>query len=112
MPSMVKAAVDMTNNNASRKLKLRTLSNRIDRFLTQLERHRRPPNRRERYHLVEALQHLYEGRSEEVEAALVRAEKIEPIPSHLTAQLTPSDSVTVKTLREGLKAILQHQASK
>ena len=47
-----------------------------------------------------------------IEAALVRAEKIEPLPSHLTAQLTPSDSVTVDNLREGLKAILQHQAVK
>jgi len=30
--------------------------------------------------LVEALQHLYEGRSDEVEAALNRAEKVEPLP--------------------------------
>ena len=56
------------------------------------------------------MHHLYEGRSEEVEAALARAEKIEPLPSHLTAQPTPSDSVTVENLREGLNAILQRQA--
>lgn len=99
----------MTVNDASRSLHLRTLSNRIDRFLTRLERNRRPPNRRERYHLVEALQHLYEGRSEEVEAALARAEKVEPLPPHLTAQPIPSDAVTVANLREGLSAIQQRQ---
>jgi hypothetical protein len=99
----------MTANDASRRLHLRSLSSRIDRFLTLLERNRRPPNRRERYHLVEALQHLYEGRSEEVEAALARAEKVEPLPSHLAAQRIPSDAVTVDNLREGLNAILQKQ---
>ena len=99
----------MTGNDASRRLHLRTLSSRIDRFLTLLERNRRPPSRRERYHLVEALQHLYEGRSDEVEAALARAERVEPLPSHLTAQPIPSDTVTVKNLREGLNAIRQQQ---
>jgi len=68
----------MTVNDASRSFHLRTLSNRVDRFLTQLERNRWQA--RERYHLVEALQHLYEGRSDEVEAALNRAEKVEPLP--------------------------------
>ena len=99
----------MTFNDASRSFHLRTLSNRIDRFLTKLERNRRPPSRRERYHLVEALQHLYEGRSEEVEAALNRAEKVEPLPSHLISQPISSDSVTLANLREGLSAIRQQQ---
>ena len=99
----------MTGNDASRRLHLRALSNRIDRFLTLLERNRRPPNRRERYHLVEAMQHLYEGRSEEVEAALTRAEKVQPLPQHLTTQLIPSDSITLAKLREGLRAIRQQQ---
>ena len=100
----------MMDNDASRRARLRNLSNRINTFLTRLERVKRPPNRRERYHLVEALQHLYEGRSEDdVEAALIRAERIEPLPSHLTAQLIPSDSVTVQNLREGLNAVLFKQ---
>ena len=103
------AGTDMTANDASRRVHLRTLSNRIDRFLNLLGRNRRPPNRRERYHLVDALQHLYEGQSEEVEAALARAEKVEPLPSHLTAQPIPSDSVTVENLREGLNTIRQQQ---
>ena len=103
------SGADMTGHDSSRRLHLRALSNRIDRFLTVLERNRRPPNRRERYHLVEALQHLYEGRSEEVEAALTRAEKVQPLPSHLTPQAIPSDSVTVANLREGLSAIRQQQ---
>jgi hypothetical protein len=98
------------NTDASRIARLQSLSKRINGFLTRLERNKRPLSRRERYHLVEAMQHLYEGRSEEVEAALARAERIEPLPSHLTARLMPSDSVTVENLREGLKAILQHQA--
>jgi len=59
--------------------------------------------------LVEALQHLYEGRSEEVEAALARAEKVQPLPLHLTPLAIPSDSVTVVNLREGLSAIRQQQ---
>jgi hypothetical protein len=88
---------------------LRALSNRIDRFLSLLERNRRPPNRRERYHLVEALQLLYEGRSEEVEAALAKAEKVQPLPPHLAAQPIPSDAVTVETLRQGLSAIRRRQ---
>jgi hypothetical protein len=100
------------DNDASRMPRLRSLSNRINGFLTRLERNKRPPSRRERYHLVEAMQHLYEGRSEEVEAALARAEKIEPLPSDLTARPVPSDSVTVENLREGLKAILQRQAGR
>ncbi len=99
----------MTANESPRRVQLRTLSNRIDRFLALLERNRRPPNCRERYHLVDALQHLYEGESEEVEAALARAEKVEPLPSHLAAQPIPSDSVTVDNLREGLNAIRQQQ---
>ena len=99
----------MTGNDASRSLHLRTLSSRIERFLTLLERNRQPPNRREGYHLVEALQHLCKGRSEEVEAALARAQRLEPLPSHLIAQPIPSDTVTVKNLREGLNAILQQQ---
>ena len=103
------SGADMTGNDSSRRLHLRALSNRIDRFLTVLERNRRPANRRERYHLVEALQHLYEGRSEEVEAALARAEKVQPLPLHLTPQAIPSDSVTVVNLREGLSAIRQQQ---
>lgn len=98
------------DNDASRRARLRSLSNRINGFLTRLERNKRPPSRRERYHLVEAMQHLYEGRSEEVEAALVRAENIAPLPPSLKAQPAPSDLVTVENLREGLKAILLQQA--
>ena len=59
--------------------------------------------------MVEALQHLYEGRSEDVEAALSRAEKVEPLPSHLISLPISSDSITVANLREGLTAIRQQQ---
>ena len=97
------------DNDVSRLARLRSLSKRINGFLIRLEHNKRQPSRRERYHLVEAMQHLYEGRSEEVEAALSRAEKIEPLPPHLTSRPMPSDSVTVENLREGLNAILQHQ---
>jgi hypothetical protein len=44
-----------------------------------------------------------------MQAALIRAERIEPLPSHLTAQLIPSDAVTVQNLREGLNAVLFKQ---
>src|SRR5262245_22462994 len=99
----------MTENNALRRHRLQSLSNRINWFLTQIESNRRPLNRRERYHLVDALQHLYEGRSEDGEAAIVRAERVEPLPPHLTAQPVPSDTVTADNLREGLNAVLSRQ---
>ncbi len=100
---------ESTDSSASRRLRVRTLSDRISRFLAQLERNRRPPSRRERYHLVEALQCLYEGRPEDSEAALSRAERVDPLPSHLTAQVVPSDTLSVESLREGLQAIVsQH----
>ena len=93
----------------SRRLRVRTLSDRIGRFLAQLERNRRPPSRRERYHLVEALQALYEDRPDDSEAALGRAEKVAPLPSHLAAHPVPSDTLSVETLREGLEAIVSRQ---
>ena len=100
----------MTDSSASRRVRLRTLSDRIGRFLTQLERNRRPPSRRERYHLVEALQALYDGRPEDSEAALGRAEAVAPLPPHLAAQVIPSDTLTVESLREGLQAIVSRQS--
>ena len=100
----------MTDSSASRRVRLRTLSDRIGRFLTQLERNRRPPSRRERFHLVEALQALYEGRPEDSEAALGRAETVAPLPPHLAAQVVPSDTLSVESLREGLEAIVSRQS--
>ena len=103
---------DTPDTAASRRLRVRTLSDRIGRFLAQFERNRRPPRRRERYHLVEALQALYEGRPEDSEAALARAETVAPLPPHLAAQPVPSDTLSVESLREGLQAIVsQHTGS-
>jgi len=100
---------DTPDLSGSRRLRVRTLSDRIGRFLAQLERNRRPPSRRERYHLVEALQALYEDRPDDSEAALVRAETVAPLPPHLAAHPVPSDTLSVETLREGLDAIVSRQ---
>lgn len=100
---------DTLDLSGSRRLRVRTLSDRIGRFLAQLERNRRPPSRRERYHLVEALQALYEDRPDDSEAALVRAETVAPLPPHLAAHPVPSDTLSVETLREGLDAIVSRQ---
>ena len=99
----------MPDPSSSRRLRVRTLSDRIGRFLAQFERNRRPPSRRERYHLVEALQALYEDRPDDSEAALTRAEKVAPLPSHLAAHPVPSDTLSVEALREGLEAIVSRQ---
>jgi len=50
----------------------RNVVQRIERFLNGLERARRPPNRRELYHLREALQKLEAGQYPEGEDAMLK----------------------------------------
>ena len=93
----------MPDPSSSRRLRVRTLSDRIGRFLAQFERTRRPPSR------YPKLQALYEDRPDDSEAALTRAEKVAPLPSHLAAHPVPSDTLSVEALREGLEAIVSRQ---
>lgn len=83
----------------------RALIQRIDRFLKVLERVRRQPNRREAYHLVEAIQCLRAEALEQGEEAMVRAEKLSPIPPQLAGQPGPHEALTVADLRSGLAAV-------
>jgi len=76
---------------------------RIDRFLAALERMNRQPNRREGYHLRDALEHLQGERYREAEEALIKAEQIAPLPAHVASILPTNDLVTVMELRSQLE---------
>ena len=82
------------------------LHQRIARFLAGLERARRQPNRREAYHLRDALEQLQTERYDESEQALLRAERSEPLPGHVANLLVTNESVTVRQLRDELDRIL------
>ncbi|CAN5895884.1 hypothetical protein BH11PSE3_BH11PSE3_15920 [soil metagenome] len=83
----------------------RALIQRIDRFLKVLERVRRQPNRREAYHLVEAIQSLRAQAHEQGEQAMTRAEKLTPLPAEVAGQPGPHEALTVADLRAGLTAV-------
>ena len=78
---------------------------RITRFLSGLERAKRQPNRRESYHLRDALERLQEKQYAECEDALLRAERSAPLPGHVANLLATNASVTVKQLREELRRV-------
>jgi hypothetical protein len=80
---------------------------RITRFLAGLERARRQPNRREAYHLRDALERLKTQEYSEGEDAVLRAERSAPLPGHVANLLTTNESVTVRQLREELDRILK-----
>jgi hypothetical protein len=84
-----------------------TITQRISRFLTGLERARRQPNRREGYHLRHALERLQADQYAESEEALQRAERSEPLPGHVANLLATNESVTVGQLREELGRIVK-----
>src|SRR5215470_1319028 len=81
---------------------------RITRFLAGLERARRQPNRREAYHLRDALEGLAARDYARSEDAVQRAERSAPLPSHVANLLTTNESVTVGQLRDELDRILQN----
>lgn len=81
------------------------LVQRIDRFIRALERVKRSPNRRETYHLIDALQHLTAGRLEDGESAMARAERLDPLPAHAAATLASNESLTLEQLRQALETI-------
>ena len=80
---------------------------RITRFLAGLERARRQPNRREAYHLRDALQHMEAQEYTESEDAVLRAERSAPLPGHVANLLATNESVTVRQLRDELDRILK-----
>lgn len=82
------------------------LALRIHRFIAGLERARRPTNRRESHHVVNALRCLQDGRYEAGQQAMTDAERLAPIPPEAAIRLETNTPVPVHQLRAGLQAIL------
>ena len=84
------------------------IARRLTRFLAGLERARRQPNRREAYHLRDALQRMAAQEYPEGEDAVLRAERSAPLPAHVANLLTTNESVTVRQLRDELDRVLKN----
>jgi hypothetical protein len=85
----------------------RSLIQRIDRFLVGLERMKRQPNRRESYYVRDALEYLQSGRYREAEEALIKAEHVAPLPTHVASMPATNQLVTVVQLRSQLDQIMK-----
>jgi hypothetical protein len=81
----------------------RNLIQRIDRYLFGLARARRQPNRRESYHVRDALEHLKAGRPADGEEAMVKAERAAPLPPHVASLIETNHQVTLEELRGELQ---------
>ncbi len=75
---------------------LHDLTRRFGRFLNAVDRHKRPLNRRESFHLLSFLGFLKEGLWEDADAALSRAEQVAPIPARF-ADLPSTNQVMETT---------------
>jgi hypothetical protein len=75
---------------------------RMRGLLHGLDRARRQPNRREAYHLCEALEHLQAGRMEEAAEATGKAERIEPVPPEVALQFELNATPTIQQLLAAL----------
>ena len=84
------------------------IAQRITRLLAGLERARRQPNRREAYHLRDALERMEAQEYSQSEDAVLRAERSAPLPGHVANLLTTNESVTVRQLRDELDRILKN----
>lgn len=82
------------------------VARRIQRFLAGLERARRQPNRREAYYICTAMEHLQAGRVAESEEALRSAERLNPVPPDIAAQLSFNETPTVEELRIAVDSLL------
>jgi len=69
---------------------------------------RRQPNRREGYHVRDALQHLGSERYREGEEALLKAEHVAPLPAHVASMLATNQLATVVELRAQLDQIVRN----
>ena len=88
------------NSNPSLAEPLRDLAQRLDRQIKALERARRNPNRREAYYLLAALECLKSGSSEEGLEAMLKAERVAPLPPEAAVQRGPYDATTTQELRD------------
>ena len=94
----------MNRESGSPNAARRRLAVRIAVLLQGWERHRRDPNRREAFHVMEALHCLRSGRYGEGEAAVARAELVRPIPD-AAAGPGPHDQALTADLRAALQAL-------
>lgn len=83
----------------------RNLIQRIDRYLAGLARVKRQPNRRESYHVRDALEHLQAGRPGEAEEAIVKAERAAPLPPEVADMIETNQPTTIEELRVELQRI-------
>lgn len=97
----------MTTSPTSATTPRRTLAQRIDRFLGGLERVRRRPNRRESYHVRDALEHLQTGQYGEGEVAIQKAEHAAALPAQVANRLETNEPMTTEQLRAQLDQIMQ-----
>jgi len=79
---------------------------RVERLLVGLARARRQPNRREAYHLCDALDHLRAGRYSEAEDAAVRAERVTPLPADVSSRLATNNLPTLEDIRAELDELI------
>ena len=83
------------------------LALRIDRFLRGLERAKRQPNRRESYHVAEALDMLREARYADGDAAMTRAERVAPLPEAAARQFGQHEPISTAQLGATLNAVMR-----
>jgi hypothetical protein len=83
----------------------RNLVQRIDRYLIGLARVKRQPNRRESYHVRDALEHLLADRHGDGEEAILKAERAAPLPPHVASMLETNKPTTLEELRAQLQRI-------
>jgi len=86
------------------------LALRIHRFIAGIERARRPTNRRESHHVVNALRCLQDGQYAAGQSAMTDAERLAPIPPEAALRLETNTPIPVQQLRAGLQAILAGEA--
>ena len=80
----------------------RTVVQRIERLLEVVERARRPPSRREIFHVGDALEHLRAGQYPEAEEAMLRAERASPVPEDAGHRPDTNPTSTIERLRAQL----------
>ena len=100
----------LRNDTAVESAERDALVRKIHRAIKVLERHKRPANRRESYHLVVALRFLRDGQYDAGQAAMTDVERRAPIPPEAANRLETNAPVPVHQLRAGLQAILAGRA--
>jgi hypothetical protein len=83
------------------------LGRRIDRFIAVLDHYRRPPNRRETYYLLLAIEYLRDARYEDGEAAVSAAGRLDAIPEPVSSMPGLYEDTTAGDLRAALRLALQ-----